>query len=198
MQWICLIEPGRLYFIHALLCKIRCYISPRQINCKMVSLHRLTEWNRHFYPSQNEISLLCLSPLSTGTATVSVSIGRENRVPRDKLCYHLVCFSMPVLKCLPKTIWRESFLVVIVCFFSCLFLFFSPSTLQVTIHHGEKSGQELKTETQSQKQQSWRTASWLVLPVFLSFLFYTAQRHLSGDRGGTVHSALGPPIANIK
>lgn len=33
---------------------------------------------------------------------------------------------MPVLKCLPKTIWGESFLVVVVWFFSCLFLFFFP------------------------------------------------------------------------
>lgn len=63
----------------------------------------------------------------------------------------LVCFSMPVIKCLPKTIWGESFLVVVVCFFSCLLLFFSPPPyrLQSTMERsrGRNSRQRLRVRS---------------------------------------------------
>lgn len=134
MQWICPIYPRRPYFIHGLLYKIRCCISPKLINCKMVSLHRLPEWNRHFYSPLGEISLLCLSPFSTWTATANVSIGRGNRVPRAKLCCHSSLLFYACDKMLPKNNLGRKFL-------GCCCLFFSPPPyrLQSTMER-EKSG----------------------------------------------------------
>lgn len=58
--------------------------------------------------------------------------------------------------------------------------------LQLTLHHEEKSDQELKAETWRQKLKAETMEGWLLnigwlLRLMFSYLYYTSQHHLPRD-----------------